>query len=203
MLLYQDPRAPNPRRVRVFLAEKNVAYDTIEVLISAAAHQTPEFRQKNPIALLPVLELADGKVLRESVAICRYLEELYPEPNLFGADPWERAQIEMWNRHAELELLFPISQVFRNTHAFWVGRIKQAPEFASIMRELIAERFAWLDSELANREYLAGNRFSVADITALCAIDFGKPSDIRIQAAKHPHLAAWHQRISARPSAKA
>lgn len=203
MLLYHDPRAPNPRRVRVFLAEKAVAYDTIEVLISASAHQTAEFRKKNPIALLPVLELADGKVLRESMAICRYIEELHPEPNLFGADAWERAQIEMWNRHAELELLFPISQVFRNTHNFWIGRIKQAPEFGAIMREVVAERLDWVNGELANRPYLAGDRFTVADITAMCALDFAKVSDIRIQAATHPHLAAWHQRVAARPSSKA
>ncbi len=203
MLLYHDPRAPNPRRVRVFLAEKNVSYDTIEVLISASAHQTPEFRKKNPLALLPVLELDDGKVLRESMAICRYMEELHPEPNLFGTDAWERAQIEMWNRHAELELLFPISQVFRNTHAFWIGKIKQAPEFGAIMRELLVERFAWFDSELAKREYFAGDRFTVADITAMCALDFGKVSEIRINADTHPHLAAWHKRVAGRPSSKA
>jgi glutathione S-transferase len=203
MLLYHDPRAPNPRRVRIFLAEKHVAYDTIEVLISAAAHQTPEFKRKNPLALLPVLELPDGRVLRESMAICRYLEELHPEPNLFGADAWERAQIEQWNRHAELELLVPISQVFRNTNKFWIGRIKQAPEFGEIMRELVAGRFDWLEHELKQRPYLAGERFTVADITALCAIDFGKVAQIRIDAAAHPALAAWHQRVSERPSAKA
>jgi len=203
MLLYHDLRAPNPRRVRIFLAEKGVAYDTIEVSIAAQAHQTPEFRKKNPIALLPVLELADGKILRESMAICRYIEDVYPEPNLFGADAWERAQIEQWNRHAELELLYPISQVFRNTHKFWIGRIRQSPEFGDIMRELVAQRFEWLDGELASRPFIAGSRFTVADITALCAIDFGKVSDIRIDAAKHPHLAAWHQRVSDRPSTKA
>jgi glutathione S-transferase len=203
MLLYHDPRAPNPRRVRVFLAEKGVAYDTIEVSIAASAHQTVEFRQKNPIALLPVLEMPDGKVLRESMAICRYIEELHPEPNLFGTDPWERAQIEQWNRHAELELLFPIAQVFRNTHAFWIGRIKQSSEFGAIMREHVGFRFDWFERELGNRQYLAGERFTVADITALCAIDFGKVSDIRVQAATHPNLAAWHQRVSERPSSKA
>lgn len=203
MLLYHDPRAPNPRRVRVFLAEKGVPYDTIEVLIAASAHQTVEFRRKNPIALLPVLELEDGKILRESMAICRYMEELHPEPNLFGADAWERAQIEQWNRHAELELLWPIAQVFRNTHAFWVGKIKQASDFGEIMREHVAARFDWLETELANRPYLAGERFTVADITAMCAIDFGKVSDIRIQAASHPNLAAWHARVAGRPSAKA
>ncbi len=203
MLLYHDPRAPNPRRVRIFLAEKNVAYDTIEVLIAASAHQTPEFRRKNPLALLPVLELNDGRVLRESMAICRYMEELHPEPNLFGKDAWERAQIEMWNRHAELELLIPISQVFRNTNKFWEGKIKQAPDFGAIMRELVAGRFDWLEHELAQRPYLAGDRFTVADITALCAIDFGKVAAIRIDGATHPALAAWHQRVSERPSTKA
>jgi glutathione S-transferase len=203
MLLYHDLRAPNPRRVRIFLAEKGVSYDTIEVSIADKAHQTAEFKKKNPIALLPVLELADGRILRESMAICRFIEELHPDPNLFGADPWERAQVEQWNRHAELELLWPIQQVFRNTHQFWVGRIKQSPEFAEVMRELVGQRFEWLDGELANREYMAGSRFTVADITALCAIDFGKVSNIRIDATKTPHLAAWHKRITERPSSKA
>ena len=203
MLLYHDPRAPNPRRVRIFLAEKGVPYDTIEVSIAAAEHHKPEFRKKNPLALLPVLELADGKVLRESMAICRYVEELHPEPNLFGADPWERAQIEQWNRHAELELLLPITQVFRNTNAFWVGRIKQSADYGEIVRELVGTRFDWIEEELAQRPYLAGPRFTVADITALCAIDFGKVSNLRINAATHPNLAAWHKRVSERPSAKA
>ncbi|HEY0481334.1 MAG TPA: glutathione S-transferase family protein [Kofleriaceae bacterium] len=203
MLLYHDPRAPNPRRVRIFLAEKGVAYDTIEVSIAASEHQKPEFRKKNPLALLPVLELADGKILRESMAICRYIEELYPEPNLFGADPWERAQIEQWNRHAELELLIPIAQVFRNTNTFWNGRIRQSAEFGDIMREVVGGRFDWLESELAQRPYLAGPRFTVADITALCAVDFGKVSNLRIKAETHPSLAAWHARVSERPSTKA
>jgi glutathione S-transferase len=203
MLLYHDTRAPNPRRVRIFLAEKAVAYETIEVSIAAFAHQTPEFRKKNPLALLPVLELADGRVLRESMAICRYIEELHPEPNLFGADPWERAVIEQWNRHAELELLIPITQVFRNTNAYWHGKIKQSPEFGEIMREVLCTRFDWIEHELSTRPYLAGQRFTVADITALCGIDFGKVSNIRVKAETHPNLAAWHARVSERPSSKA
>lgn len=203
MLLYQDPRAPNPRRVRVFLAEKGVAYDTIEVLIADAAHQTAAFRQKNPIAQLPVLELDDGRVLRESMAICRYLEELHPAPNLFGADAWERAQIEMWNRHAELELMLPLAIVFRNTHKSYEGRIKQSAEFGALMRALVGERFAWLERELAARPYMAGERFTVADITALCAIDWGKPSGIRLDPELHPNLTAWYQRVATRPSAQA
>jgi glutathione S-transferase len=203
MLLYHDLRAPNPRRVRIFLAEKGVAYDTIEVEIATSQNLSPEFRKKNPLALLPVLELADGKILRESMAISRYIEELYPEPNLFGDNAWERAQIEQWNRHAELELFIPTAQVFRNTHTFWNGRIRQSAEYADIMRELLAGRFDFFNGELAHRPYIAGERFTVADITALCAIDFGKVSKIRIDAATHPHLAAWHQRVSERPSAKA
>jgi glutathione S-transferase len=203
MLLYHDPRAPNPRRVRIFLAEKNVAYDTIEVLIANWAHQTDEFRRKNPLSLLPVLELPDGRILRESMAICRYIEEMHPEPNLFGRDPWERAQIEMWNRHAELELLWPISQVFRNEHTFWQGRIRQSPEFGAIMREHIGQRLDWLEDELGKRPYMAGDRFTVADVTALCAIDFGKVSKIRLDETKHGSLIAWHQRVSDRPSSKA
>jgi glutathione S-transferase len=200
MLLYHDPQAPNPRRVRVFLAEKGVAYDTIEVSIASFAHHTEDFKRKNPLALLPVLELADGRILRESIAICRYVEELNPEPNLFGSDAWERAQVEMWNRHAELELLWPIAQVFRNTHEFWKGRIKQSADFAEIMRELIQTRFGFFDNTLASRAYIAGDRFTVADITALCAIDFGRVSKIRIDPETTPHLAAWHARVKARPS---
>jgi glutathione S-transferase len=203
MLLYQDPRAPNPRRVRIFLAEKHVAYDTIEVSILDKANETPEFKKKNPISLLPVLELPDGRVLRESIAICRYLEELHPEPNLFGTDPWERAQIEQWNRHAELELFWTIRDVFRNTHSFWTGRIKQSPEYGEIMREHAYERMAWFDKELGDHPYIAGDRFTVADITALVALDFGRVSNIRIDPAKHVNLAAWHKRINERDSAKA
>lgn len=203
MLLYQDLRAPNPRRVRVFLAEKHLEYETVTVSIAAAEHQTERFLVKNPLGLLPVLELADGRVLRESMAICRYIEELHPEPNLLGVDAWERAWIEQWNRHAELELLYPIAQAFRNLHAFWKGKIPQAPDFGAAMKDLALARMRWFDSELADRPYLAGERFTVADITALCAIDFGKVSDLRIDAATMPHLARWHARISEQPSARA
>jgi glutathione S-transferase len=203
MLLYQDPRAPNPRRVRMFLAEKHLTYDTIEISIASHANETPEFKRKNPLSLLPVLEFPDGRVLRESMAICRYMEDLHPEPNLFGTDTWERAQIEMWNRHAELEVLWSIRDVFRNSHQFWAGRIKQSAEYAEIMRERTHERLDWLETEMAHRPYIAGDRFSVADITTLVAIDFGRVSNIRLDPAKHTHLVAWHKRVSERDSAKA
>jgi glutathione S-transferase len=202
MLLYHDPSAPNPRRVRIFAAEKGIPLETIEINIAAGANLKPEFRTKNPLRLLPVLELEDGRILRESMAICRYFEELQPEPNLFGQDAWERAQVEMWNRHAEFELLFPIVQTFRNVHAFWQGRIKQAPDFGAIMKEVALDRFDWLDHELGLRPYLAGPRFTVADITALCAIDFGRISDIRISP-EQPNLKRWYEAVRSRPSAKA
>ncbi len=204
MRLYQDSRAPNPRRVRIFLAEKNLtsAVELVDVSINAGAHQSPEHLARHPLGLVPVLELDDGRLLRESIAICRYLEELYPQPALFGTDPWSRATIEQWDRLAELEILGPVAQVFRNSHAFWEGRIKQSPEFAEITRERLQERFTWLDGELAGRRFLAGDTFSVADITALCALDFAKVSGIRVGDAT-PHLKRWHAEMSARPTAKA
>jgi glutathione S-transferase len=205
MKLYQDPRAPNPRRVRIFLHEKGLLgqVELVEVSINAMQHLAPEHLARHPLGLVPVLELDDGRQLRESVAICRWFEEQHPEPNLFGADAWERAVVEQWNRHAELELLFPVAQVFRNTHDFWKGRIDQAPEFGAIMRKRLDERMAWLDGELAGRPYLAGERFTIADITALCALDFAKVSGVRVDPATQPNLERWRQSVAGRPSAKA
>ena len=203
-LLYHDTRAPNPRRVRIFLAEKGLKdqVELVEVSINAREHETAAHLARHPLGLVPVLELADGRVLRESVAICRYVEELHPEPRLFGADAWERAMVEQWNRLAELEVLVPIAQVFRNSHAFWQGRIRQSPEFADIMRAHVRERMAWFDRELAHRRHLAGDDFSIADITLLCGLDFGKVSGIRV-GDDTPNLKRWHAEVSARPSAKA
>jgi glutathione S-transferase len=204
--LYHDLRAPNPRRVRMFLAEKRernaIEIDLVPVDIAGREHQRDSFLALNPLGLLPVLELDDGRVLRESVAICRYLEELHPEPSLLGTEPFERAQIEQWNRHMELELLGPVAQTFRNTHAFWKDRIEQVPAWGELCRKQSLERLAWLDRELGEREHVAGDRFSIADITALCAIDFGRISGIRI-APEQAHLSRWYAAVTARPSAKA
>lgn len=204
MRLHQDPRAPNPRRVRIYLAEKGLADQVtlVEVPLATRANEEPAFLARNPIGLVPVLELDDGRHLRESMAIIRYLEELHPDPPLWGTDAWSRATIEMWNRTAELEVLFPVAQVFRNSHAFWQGRLRQAPEFADIMREHTLKRMAWLDRELAARPYLAGDTFSVADITLLCGLDFGKVSNLRV-GDETPNLLRWHREVSARPSARA
>ena len=203
MKLYDNALAPNPRRVRIYLAEKGIEVPIVQVDLFKREQKSDTFRRKNSLGALPVLELDDGQCIAESLAICRYFEERHPLPALFGRDALERAQVEMWNRHAEFELLFPIAQTFRNTHAFWQGRIKQAPDFGAIMKEVAFDRFTWLDHELSTREYIAGDRFTVADITALCAIDFGKISNIRIDGDTQPNLKRWYDAVRARPSAKA
>ena len=206
MKLYQDSRAPNPRRVRVFLHEKGLldAVERVEVSINARANEAAEHIARHPLGLLPVLELDDGTLLRESIAICRWFEEeKAPSPNLFGETPWERAVIEMWNRHAEMEVLFTVAQIFRNTHDFWKDRLEQAPEFGVIMKARLAERMIWLVDELSKRAFLAGERYSVADITLVCALDFAKVVSIRIDPTAMPNLARWHKDVSSRPSYKA
>ncbi|MDH3520948.1 MAG: glutathione S-transferase [Myxococcales bacterium] len=202
MKLYDFRLAPNPRRVRIFLAEKGIDVPTVQVDIVKAEHKQPDFLAKNPLAGLPVLELDDGRHLTESVAICRYFEALQPEPPLMGVDALDRAFVEMWNRRMEFEVFGPIAQTFRNTHAFFAGRIPQVAEWGEVNRRAAHKRLAWLDTELAERRFVAGDRFSIADITAWVGIDFGKPSDIRIDAA-HKNLQRWYEAVSARPSARA
>ena len=202
MKLYDDKVAPNPRRVRIFLAEKGIDIPVEQVPVADNAHKTDTYRAINPLSLVPALELDDGRKLCESVAICRYLESLHPEPNLLGVDAFEQAKIEQWNRHMEFEVLLPIAQTFRNGHAFWKGRIPQSPEWAEISRKASHKRLAWLNEELAERPYIAGERFTIADITALVGIDFGRISKIRISE-EEPHLKRWYDEVSARPSAKA
>jgi len=202
MKIYDSQTAPNPRRVRIFLAEKGikVAYEQVDIV--AAANRAPEFRAKNPLGTLPVLELDDGTCIAESVAICRYFEELHPDPPLMGTSARDRALVEMWQRRMELELFIPITQVFRNTHPFFAGRIPQVAEYGDVSRKTAEARMAWLDGVLADRAFIAGDRYTIADITVLCAVDFGRVSKIRIQP-EQPHLARWHAAVSARPSAQA
>ncbi len=202
MKIYNSPAAPNPRRVRVFLAEKGVQVPYEDVDIGKAVNRQPEFRKKNPMAGVPVLELDDGTCIAESVAICRYFEELHPEPNLFGVGAKERAQVDMWNRRMEFNLLQPIADTFRQRHEFFKGRIRQVPEYADVQRLNAEDSLKWLDGELANRRFIAGDRFTIADITAMIAVDFGRVSKIGIQP-DQKNLARWHAEVSARPSAKA
>jgi glutathione S-transferase len=200
--LYDSKLAPNPRRVRIFLAEKGIEVPLVNVDIARAENRQPPFLAKNPLGGLPVLELDDGTCLAETVAICRYFEESQPEPPLMGVGPQGRALVEMWNRRMELELFVPIAQVFRNTHEFFKGRIEQVPAWGEACRRVAEKRLEWLDQELASREFVAGDRYTIADITALCGIDFGRITKTSIQPGQK-NLERWHERVSARPSAKA
>ena len=202
MKLYDSRTAPNPRRVRIFLAEKGISVPVEEVDIVSAQNRSAEFRAKNAMGTLPVLELDDGTTIAESVAICRYFEELQPEPPLMGTDAKDRAVVEMWQRRMEYEVFLPITQVFRNGHAFFKGRIPQVPEYGEVCRKHAEQRLEWLDGVLADRPFIAGERYTIADITALCAIDFGRVSSIRVTP-EQPNLARWHAAVSSRPSAKA
>jgi glutathione S-transferase len=202
MLLYDSVMAPNPRRVRIFLAEKGMTVPTEQVDIGKAANRSAEYLAKNPLGGVPILELDDGSILTESVAICLYFEGLQPQPPLLGVDARDKAFVEMWQRRMELGLLMNTAGCFRNTHAFFKGRIPQVPEYGAVCKEAAGKQFAWLDGELASRRFVAGDRYSIADITALVAIDFGKVSDIRIQP-EQKNLSRWYQEVSTRPSAKA
>ena len=202
MKIYESRNAPNPRRVRIFLAEKDIQILYEEVNIVKAVNRGEDFRRKNPLGTVPVLELDDGTFISESVAICRYFEELHPQPSLFGSDAKQRALAEMWNRRMEFNILQPIADSFRQRHDFFKGRIRQLPEYADVQRLNAEDGLAWLERELATRRFIAGDQFSIADITALVAIDFGRVSKIGIKP-EQPNLARWHAEVSARPSAKA
>ena len=203
MKLYDFHRAPNPRRVRIFLAEKGIDIPVEQVDVPGNANRTPEFLQKNAFGELPVLELDDGTCLPESVAICRYFEETHPEPPLMGVDTCDRARVEMWNRRMELDLFRNVGDFFRNTGEFFKTRITQVPAVGDVTRALAAKRLAWLDDSLADgRPFIAGDRYTIADITALVAIQLGTPSVFEI-APEQRHLARWYEAVAARPSAQA
>jgi len=201
MKIHEFTQAPNPRRVRVFLAEKGLQVPLEQVNLGTADNRKPDFLQKNPMGGVPVLELDDGTFIAESVAICRYFEDLHPEPNLMGKDAKEKAVIEMWNRRMEFEVLQMTAGSFRNTSEFFKGRIPQVPEYGEICKNAAVKRLEWLDGELANRRFIAGDRFTIADITALIVIDFGRTTGIKIQE-NQKNLARWHAEVSSRPSAK-
>lgn len=202
MKIYSSPVAPNPRRVRVFLAEKGIQVPYEDIDIGKAVNRQPEFMKKNPMAGVPVLELDDGTCIAESVAICRYFEGIHPEPRLMGIDAKDCAIVEMWNRRIEFAVLQPIADSFRQRHDFFKGRIRQCPEYAEVQKLNAEDSLKWLDTELANRPYIAGDRFTIADITAMIAVDFGRVSKIVIQP-DQKNLARWHTEVSSRPSAKA
>ena len=201
--LYNHSQAPNPRRVRIFAAEKGIELSLEDVDVLAGQSRTPEFLAKNSSGGVPVLELDDGSYLSESVAICRFLEGLHPEPNLLGRDLREQAEIEMWNRRMELELFAAIGRTIQNTSPIFQGRFKQFPDYGEAQRIVVYQRLERMDRELNGHQFVAGDRFTIADITALVAIDIGgRLADIKI-APELAHLIRWHQMVSSRPSAKA
>lgn len=203
MKLYNAPLpAPNPRRVRIFLAEKGLSLPLEDVSMRDRAHKSPEFRAKNSLGQLPVLALDDGTHLSESVSICRYLEELYPRPALFGRTPIERATVDMWIRRIEMTVMTPVGAVWVHTHPFTARLGTQYQEWGEANRERYAKALAWLERELEGREFVAGADYSMADIIALTTVDFARfigmelPEDVA-------RVRAWHARVSARPSAAA
>lgn len=203
MKLYNAPvPAPNPRRVRIFLAEKGLSLPLEDVSIRDRAHKSPEFRQKNSLGQLPVLALDDGSHLSESVAICRYLEELNPAPPLFGADALARANVDMWIRRLELTVMTPVGAVWVHTHPYTSRLGTQYKDYGESNRERYAKALQWLDRELEGREFITGGRYTMADIIGLVTVDFARFVGLEMPA-DTPHLHAWHARVSARPSASA
>ena len=203
MKLYDGGRAPNPRRVRVFLAEKGITVPLEPVDLGKMAHKTPAYAAINPVQRVPALELDDGTVISESIAICRYFEAQKPEPPLFGVGPKEAAIVEMWERRVEFHLLAPISHIFRNAHpAMAAMEVPQVPAWAEANKPRVMEFLGLLDAALKNRRYIAGDRYSVADITAMISVDFMKPAKLTLPD-EMTSVKRWHAEVAARPSAKA
>ena len=202
MILYEEKRAPNPRRVRIFLAEKGIEIETRPVDIMASEHKSDELRRLNPFMRVPFLVLDDGQVISESIAICRYLDEMQPLPALFGRDQLERALVEMWQRRVELELLFPIAHAFRHSHPAMAHlEVPQISQWGDVNRKRAYLAMGLLDNQLKDNEFIAGDQYTVADITALCSIDFMKVAKMTLDEG-HVHLKRWYDQVSGRPSSR-
>ena len=203
MKLYDGGRAPNPRRVRVFLAEKGVAVPTEQVDLGALAQRSDAYTAINPLQRVPALVLDDGTVITESVAICRYFEALHPAPALFGRGPLQEALVEMWNRRAELHLLLPVSMVFQHLHpAMKIMIDPQVAAWGEANKPRIFSFLEFLDRELKDRAYIAGADYSIADITAMIAVDFLRVSKLAVPDTLS-QVKRWHHSVSSRPSASA
>jgi glutathione S-transferase len=202
--LYDGGRAPNPRRVRVFLAEKGIAMPPLEQIdIGRKEHKTGEFAALNPLQRIPTLVLDDGTAIAESVAICRYFEGLHPEPLLFGRDTKEAALVEMWQRRIEFELLMPVAMAFRHAHpAMAELEVPQVPAWGEANRQKVGQFLLILDRHLAGREFLLGEYFSIAEITGLIALDFMRLPKLAIPE-DLVEVRRWHAALAARPSASA
>jgi glutathione S-transferase len=202
MKLYDGGRAPNPRRVRIFLAEKGIEIPLEPVDLGAMEHKSESFTALNPLQRLPVLTLDDGTVITESIAICRYFEALRPEPPLFGRGALEVALVEMWNRRVELNLYNAVSAVFRHLHPAMRQMEEQIPAWGEANKPRALDFLALLDRELKDRLFIVSDHFTVADITGLVSVDFMRPAKIEMPEGL-VNLRRWHAQVSARPSAQA
>ena len=203
MKLYDGGRAPNPRRVRIFLAEKGIDVPLVPVDMGAMGHRSQEITERNPLQRLPVLELDDGTILTESVAICRYFEELHPEPALFGEGALGKARVEMWQRRMEMHFLLTVANAFRHTHpAMKEWEVPQVAEWGEANRPKAIEFLNLLDRDMADREFIAGDSYSIADITGMIGIDFMKPARIELPQ-ELSNVRRWYEAVSSRPSAGA
>ena len=202
MIFYDLTAGMHPRRVRIFMAEKGISIERREVDAAGGANARPDFLQLNPLGKLPVLELDDGSVIAESLAICSYLEVLHPNPPLMGRTPQETAHIEMWTLRIDHELSQPIALAFVHSSDFYRGRVEQVPEVATWSRARALQTMAWLDGELAERSHIAGDDYTLADIVAQCAFVLGKAVGLRISP-EMTHLSRWFMQVSARPTARA
>jgi len=203
MKLYDYPHAPNPRRVRVFLAEKGIEVPRVTIDIIKGEQRTPQFVALNPRQAVPVLELDDGTVIAESIAICRYFEEMKPEPPLFGSSTLERAQVEMWQRRIELGLMATVGQCFRHSHPLMAKvEVPQIASWAETNRTRALNFLPTLERQLADSPFVCGERFTVADITGLVALDFMKLAGIALPESA-AHVRRWHAQLAERPSASA
>ena len=201
MQLYSSKNGTNPLRVRLYMAEKGIELPTVELDMMAGEQAKPEYLRINSLGLLPALVLDTGEVVTENIAICRYLEELHPDPPLFGSNHLERARVEMWNRRAELEVYANAAWAVRHSHPFFNGKVNQIPAFASDQRDKTVTRLRWLDAELADdRPFLAGKNFSVADITGFVAITKLVPAANIPLAEDLENVHRWLTRVGERPA---
>jgi len=203
MKLYTFPTAPNPRRVHVYLAEKGIEVPTVRIDILKRANREPAFlTDVDAMGRVPVLELDDGTHLAESVAICRYFEALHPEPPLFGRTPAEQGRVEMWIRRMELDFMVPVGLVWLHGSPLTAVVMKeQIPAVAEQNRARVRQTYRFLDRELAERPFLAGEAFSMADIVGLCTLEFAAGLNELPPEPELTHLADWFERVSRRPSA--
>jgi glutathione S-transferase len=201
--LYDLSPSPNARRVRIFIAEKGLEIPIVPVNMRTGENQSEDYLAKNSLGKMPLLELDDGTCIAESAAICRYLEEMNPNPPLMGRNPLERALVEMWHRRMELEFLIPMITIFLHTGEMWKDRVTQIPQVAETGILNVKERMEWLDKELDGKEFITGEDYTVADIAAQCAFVMGKAAlGLRI-AEDQLNLSNWFTRVSSRPTARA